>query len=335
MKSARVIPAYRNSGKQLAIPAFFILVTIFFANPNVASAQTTKKKHQQSLEYTEIKKNQFAIIKRLSKIEAKFIDVKKDLSELKQLLKQLQQAQAERQIQPAPAPPAAQAKSSETPPVQTGPQPQVVDAKPSAQDTARPVDAKPRVLSIAGAPYLGKRDAPLTLVEFSDYQCPYCSRHATQTMPQIVQTYVETGKLKYVQREFPLAKLHPSAPKAAEAALCAGDQGKYWDMHDQLYKNQHQLDRDDLATHAETIGLDMAGFATCLDGNKYTQRVQSDIEDGAKAGVKATPSFFLGLTDTDDPNQIKDIIYYQGAHPYKVFQSAIDQLLARLSKKGP
>ena len=157
--------------------------------------------------------------------------------------------------------------------------------QPRTRRSYRP--PKPQTLSIVGSPYLGKLDAPLTLVEFSDYQCPFCSRYVTQTLPQIVQTYVETGRLKYVQREFPLATLHPAAPKAAEAALCAGDQGKYWEMHDQLYKHQSQLGRGDLASHAKAIGLDTTDFEVCLDENKFAQQVQNDIEEGAKAGVES------------------------------------------------
>ena len=328
MKPARVFSACCRGWKQLLLSAFYMLIIISSTGINTASTQGHQKNIQRNSEYLALKKRQIIILKELKEIQKDFSDVKKELAEMKQLLKQLQSP-------PAPTPPASQA-DSQSASVQSELQPQAEIAKPSAQGAMPPNDAnQSRVLSIAGAPYLGKPDAPLTLVEFSDYQCLYCSRHAKQTMPQIVQAYVETGKLKYVQREFPVVKFHPNAYKAAEAALCAGDQGKYWDMHNQLYNNYRQLSRAELPNHAKTVGLDLTRFMACLDDNKYTQRIQNDIEDGVKAGVKATPSFFLGLTDPDDPTKIKVFRHYQGAYSYSIFQGEIDQLLSRISKKDP
>ena len=163
---------------------------------------------------------------------------------------------------------------------------------------------EPQDLGIAGAPTLGKADAPVTLVEFTDYQCPFCRRHSAQTKPQIVKDYVETGKLRYVMREFPLAQIHPQALKAAEAALCAGDQGQYFAMNEAFFANQRKLAPEDLKAHAEGLGLVAAGFSECLDGGKYAQRIQKDLADGIKAGVRGTPTFFLGLTDPANPTKI-------------------------------
>ncbi len=191
---------------------------------------------------------------------------------------------------------------------------------------------EPQDLSIAGAPALGAADAPVTLVEFTDYQCPFCRRHFAQTMPQLVKVYVETGKLRYVMREFPIQSIHPKALKAAEAALCAGDQGRYWDMHEAFFADQRKLAPEDLKAHAEGLGLDVAGFNECLDGGKYAQRVQKDLADGVKAGVRGTPSFFAGLTDPADPTKFRAIKYLNGAQPYIVFKQAIDALLAEAAK---
>ncbi len=196
-----------------------------------------------------------------------------------------------------------------------------------AQTKFEPLD-----LGIAGAATLGAAIAPVTLVEFTDYQCPYCRRYNLQTKPQLIKDYVEAGKLRYVLREFPIESIHPRAFKAAEAALCAGDQDRYWDMNALFFRNQKRLRPEDLVRHAETLGLDMAGFRDCLDGGKYTQRVRDDLRDGTAAGVRGTPSFFLGLTDPDDPSKIKATKFLRGAQPYLVFKQAIDALIAQAAK---
>ncbi len=191
---------------------------------------------------------------------------------------------------------------------------------------------EPQDLSIAGAPALGAADAPVTLVEFTDYQCPFCRRHFAQTMPQLVKVYIETGKLRYVMREFPIQSIHPKALKAAEAALCAGDQGRYWDMHEAFFADQRKLAPEDLKAHAEGLGLDVAGFSECLDGGRYAERVQKDLADGIKAGVRGTPTFFLGLSDPEDPTRIRATKALRGAQPYAVFKQTIEALLAESAK---
>ena len=191
---------------------------------------------------------------------------------------------------------------------------------------------EPQDLSIADAAALGAADAPVTLVEFTDYQCPFCRRHSAQTKPQLVKDYVETGKLKYVLREFPLAQIHPQATKAAEAALCAGDQGRYFAMNQAFFADQRKLAPADLKAHAEGLGLDVAGFSECLDGGKYAERVQKDLADGAKAGVRGTPTFFLGLTDPADATKIRATKVLRGAQPYGAFKQAIDELVAEAAK---
>ncbi len=187
---------------------------------------------------------------------------------------------------------------------------------------------EPQDLGIAGAATLGAADAPVTLVEFTDYQCPFCRRHSAQTKPRLLKDYVETGKLKYVMREFPLAQIHPQAIKAAEAALCAGDQGRYFAMNEAFFANQRKLAPEDLKAHAEGLGLDVASFEACLDGGKYAQRVQKDLADGIKAGVRGTQTFFLGLTDPADATKIRATKVLRGAQPYALFKQAIDELVS-------
>lgn len=183
------------------------------------------------------------------------------------------------------------------------------------------------VVSVDGAPFLGDKNAKLTLVEFSDYQCPYCGRHFNQTVPQLLSEYIQTGKVRYVIRDFPLESIHPQAFKAAEAARCAGEQGKYWDMHNRLMANQTALDAKGLSAHAQALGLDLPAFQKCLDSDKQATKVRKDIEDGEKAGVEGTPTFFLGLTEPND-SSIKATRKLGGAQPFSRFKLAIDSLLS-------
>lgn len=179
-------------------------------------------------------------------------------------------------------------------------------------------------VSVNGHPIEGKKDAPVTMVEFSDYQCPYCSRFFRSTLPTLKAEYIDTGKVRYAFRDFPLDQIHPNARKAAEAAHCAGDQGKYWEMHDLLFQNQQALEIDKLKTYASRLDLDSAAFATCVDTEKYKTKVQKNLEDGVKAGVRGTPSFFVGKTRPDGTIQG---VMITGAQPAAAFRQQIDQLL--------
>lgn len=179
-------------------------------------------------------------------------------------------------------------------------------------------------VGIAGGVTLGSADAPLTLVEFSDYQCPFCRRFHDQTFSQLKKEYIDTGKVRYVFRDFPLDRIHPHARKAAEAAHCVGDQGKYWEIHDVLFQNQQNLQPDDLKSYAKKLGLDMKAFETCFDEEKYASRVQQNLTDGLKIGVRGTPSFVLGKTGKDGT---VDGLVITGARPFSDFKLGIDRLL--------
>ena len=180
-------------------------------------------------------------------------------------------------------------------------------------------------------PFTGGAEAQLILVEFSDYQCPYCRRHLKEILPQLKQEYLEGGKIKYVFRDFPLNSMHPHAIKAAEAAQCAGDQGKYWEMHERLFENARALGPIQLPDHAKGVGLDMTKFTECLDGGKYTDEVKQDMADGRAAGVSGTPTFFLAVTG-DEPGTLKTLKRIVGAQSFDVFKEAIDEALSELSK---
>src|SRR4030065_1090602 len=183
--------------------------------------------------------------------------------------------------------------------------------------------------SIDDDPFKGKTDAPVTIIEFSDYQCPFCGRFVKNTFPEIAEKYIDTGKVKYVFRDYPL-EFHKLAPKASEAANCAGDKGKYWEMHDKLFDNQNALTLDNLRQYAIEIGLDAASFNTCIDSGKHAAEIAKDLEDGRKARVSGTPSFIIGKTQSGKKEIVgKKII---GARPFSSFEQVIEQLLAEQVK---
>jgi protein-disulfide isomerase len=182
-------------------------------------------------------------------------------------------------------------------------------------------------VSTVGAQSEGDAKAKVMLVEFSDYQCPFCGRYANDTYSKIYDDYVKTGKVKYVLRNFPLEQLHPNAEKAAEAAECAGEQGKYWEMHERLFKNQNQLDAKEMPGHAVVLGMDTAKFQQCLDTGKFTAKVKADQADGAKLNVTGTPTFFFGYPDPKDPTKLMAIKKLSGAQPLNAFTGILDELL--------
>ncbi len=163
-------------------------------------------------------------------------------------------------------------------------------------------------------PALGPEDAPVTIIEFSDYQCPFCSR-AEPTIKQILEEYGD--KVRFVYRDFPLDQLHPFARKASEASHCAEEQGKFWEYHDALYENQAGINAAGLEQFAKDIGLDMDAFKTCLDSGKYANEVQKDLDDGQEYGVSGTPAFFVNGFSIS------------GAQPFAVFKDIIDKELAK------
>lgn len=186
---------------------------------------------------------------------------------------------------------------------------------------------KEQVVDFEGSPFKGEEDAPLTLLEFSDYQCPFCARHARETAPKIMDEYVSTGKVKFVMKEKPLTSIHKQAFDASLAGLCAQDQGKYWDMHDIMFANMKQLSNEDLKAHAAAIELDAAEFAECLDSRKYEKQVNSDIAAATKMGITGTPGFLLGVTDRSDPNKALMKVFIRGAQSFDNFKASIDNML--------
>jgi protein-disulfide isomerase len=223
-------------------------------------------------------------------LKAQVAEMQKDLAEIKKLLQE---------GAPAPAPAA---------------RPQ----QPAFQE---------QVISIGTSPTKGKSDAPVTIVEYSDYQCPYCARVYRDTLSLIQKEYIDTGKVRFVMRENPLETIHQDAMNASQAALCAGDQGKYWEMHNLIFDNQRELRVENLKNYAGTIDIDTAVFNECLDGKKHVETVRRDLASGAKLGVRGTPGFVFGLTDPDDSDKVKMMKFLRGAQPVTSFRATIDELL--------
>ena len=178
----------------------------------------------------------------------------------------------------------------------------------------------PRVqLALAGdEPALGPANAPVTLVEFSDFQCPFCQR-VEPTLKRIREKYGD--KVRIVWKDFPLVQIHPEAFKSAEAANCAREQGKFWEYHERLFTNQQALQVDALKNYAAGVGLNTATFNACLDSSKHEQRVRDSLAMGSRLGVSSTPAVFVnGRAVT-------------GAQPMEYFEAIIDDELERATRK--
>jgi protein-disulfide isomerase len=185
-----------------------------------------------------------------------------------------------------------------------------------------------KMIVIANEPTRGNAAAKITLVEVSDYHCPFCRRQTLQTLPQLMTEYVTSGKVKYVFVDYPIAQLHPDAFQSHEAADCAGDQGKYWQMHDSLFNNTPAHDAAQLTTQAKTIGLDEGKFGSCLSGGSHAAAIRDSIARMQQLGVGGTPLTLIGLTPAPGaPMKVVASVY--GARPYADFKTAIDAALAQ------
>lgn len=164
-------------------------------------------------------------------------------------------------------------------------------------------------------PILGNPDAPVTLVEFGDFQCPFCKRLFEAAEKEIIEKYVKTGKVKFVYRDFPLTSIHAMAQKSAEASECADEQDKFWPYHDLLYERQDRLSVENFKAWARELGLNGARFDSCLDTGKYKEEVENDFRAGQQAGVSGTPASFVnGRIIT-------------GAVPFAQFETIIEEEL--------
>lgn len=200
--------------------------------------------------------------------------------------------------------------------------------KGPARDVSTPSSIE---LTLEHADVKGSPNAPVVLVEFSDFECPFCGRHWRDAFSRIDREYIQSGKVRYAFRHFPLEAIHPNAFRAGEAAECARRQGRFWPMHDRMFANARLLQEPDLIEHARAIGADVAAFENCLPA-AAADRVRSDQAEGQRASIAGTPMFFLGTATS--AGRVKTVRAINGAHPYEVFKIVIDRMLAR-SAAGP
>ncbi len=170
---------------------------------------------------------------------------------------------------------------------------------------------------------IGRADAPVTIVEFNDLQCPSCKKFHSDTYAELKKTYIDTGKVRFVSRDLPIERMHPYALKAAEAARCAGDQNKFWEYRNALFSDGRPLDDEVLKKSAEGLSLDIKAFQACLDSEKYKADVQKDAQEAVQLQITATPTFVLAKSTKDKLDGIR----LTGAQPFAAFQSTIESLL--------
>jgi len=197
-------------------------------------------------------------------------------------------------------------------------------ARPAAATPASGVSNEKVKMSVdAGWYSMGREDAPVTMVEFTDYQCPFCRRFETGSFAQLKKEYIDTGKVRFVSRDLPL-EFHPNAPGAAVAARCAGEQNKFWEMRDaMMLDTATDLGPESILKYGQKANLDMTAFSACLKDKKFTEAIKKDTADAASLGISGTPSFVIGKTAKDEIAGVRIV----GAVPFAVFDSTIKEML--------
>jgi protein-disulfide isomerase len=228
-----------------------------------------------------------ALLKRLDALEAGQRAIQKQLDDISALLQGLR-----------------------TPPAQAGP--------------VEDVQGRDLRVSLTNAATRGQASARVVLIEFSDFQCPFCGRYVRETYAELQREFVDTGKVRYAFRSFPLESIHPLAFKAAEAGECAREQGKFWEMHDRLFADQQALAPSDLLKHGQALGMDDAKFQTCFEGT-VTARIKADQAEAVRLGLTGTPTFLVGEAQPD--GTVKVLQKIVGAQPYATFRAILQAVL--------
>jgi protein-disulfide isomerase len=199
-----------------------------------------------------------------------------------------------------------------------------VPAQPAAP---APVDDKVSMAFTAGGFSVGKENAPLVLIEYTDYQCPFCQRYHNDSFAQIKANFIDTGKIRYISRDFPLP-FHENARRSATAARCAAEQGKFWELRHTMIVNANQLQADKLGGYAQAASMDVPKFQACVDSDKFKAAIDKDIAEGSAAGVNGTPSFVLGRVENGKLQGVRMV----GAMPYAQFEAKIQDMLKQTAK---
>jgi protein-disulfide isomerase len=196
---------------------------------------------------------------------------------------------------------------------------QLLERQISAPGTAQPqAPVKVKMKVESGFQVLGRDDAPVTIVEFSDYQCPFCRRYHGTAFADLKKNYIDAGKVRYVIRDFPL-DIHPNASNAALASRCAGEQNQFWTMRELMLAQSADLSSDSLTKYGTQVNLDMTRFRSCMDAKKYSADVQKDVAAAGSLGINATPSFVIGKTAKDQIEGLR----IAGALSYQALEAAI------------
>ena len=185
-------------------------------------------------------------------------------------------------------------------------------------------------ISADNDPIIGNSNAPITIIEFSDFQCPFCAKFHIETLPKITDEYIKEGKVKLVFRDFPIQSIHSNALLASVAAECANEQGRFKEMHDKLFENQNEWNSKNTDNviilfnqYSLEMGIEKEKFDSCLKNGKYIKEIQKDLDDGRTYGITGTPGFFIG-------NDKIGFIELKGAHPFENFKDVIDVQLKKI-----
>jgi protein-disulfide isomerase len=178
-------------------------------------------------------------------------------------------------------------------------------------------------IDLTGAPETGSKDAKIAMVEFTDFWCGFCARFAKTTLPELMKEYVSTGKVRYYVKDFAAQR----GPKVSEAAHCAAEQGKYWQLHDKLFENYGKYSDTELSEYVQQTGADPTIFQKCVESARYSKLVSDSMEQGSTAGVEGTPTFMLGTIDPADPTKLKSVRTIVGAQSVEQFRAAINAVI--------
>jgi protein-disulfide isomerase len=191
-------------------------------------------------------------------------------------------------------------------------------AAPAPANPGTPVPARTTKIDVASAPFLGSKDAPYTIVEFTDFQCPYCRGFFQQTFPELKKDYIDTGRVRFYSMDLPL-DMHRNAMLAAQAGRCADEQGRFWAMHDRMQGNPDRLEMKDLVADAEEFGIDVPSFRECVETGKYKGQIQQGVRDATSKGAQGTPTFVIGRSTPEGVEG--DLVV--GAVGYGVFEQKL------------
>ncbi|MEO8597799.1 MAG: thioredoxin domain-containing protein [Candidatus Solibacter sp.] len=194
-------------------------------------------------------------------------------------------------------------------------------AKPAPAQPQEEAPTRAKITDLSGVSVLGNKDAPLTIVEYTDYQCPFCQRFHVTVFPEIKKNYIDTGKVRFFSKDMPL-DFHPNAMRAAQAARCAGEQNKFWELRDVMGANPNSLDMEHIIAFGADVKLDAKALRACIDSNKYKDQVQTDVLEAMKIGATGTPTFVIGKSVG---NGVEGELIV-GALPFQLFDAKIKEI---------